>query len=116
MYKILIVSIILLSCLSPALADDLGFSDFIAPDALKELREAGVLDTVLFVVGLIVGGIVIAVVIGLCVAVGKAVFHSTSNNSVGKTNAIGDMFYMVGAVIVMVVLGGVFFYIWNGLA
>ncbi len=115
MKKILIVVLLLLSCISPVLAGDLGFDDFMPDDPTKEMKDAGVWDLVLKIVGLIVGFIVAAVVIGLILGVGKTSYHTSANNSKGRTDAITGMFFIVGAVVLMVILGGIFFSIWNGL-
>jgi hypothetical protein len=116
MKYLIIVALLLLSFVSPALAGDLGFDDFIPDDPTKEMKEAGVWDTVLKIIGLFVGLIVVAVVIGLLVGVTKTSYHTAANNSAGRSDAVIGMFYIVGAVVVMVLLGGIFFSIWNGLS
>ena len=116
MKNLIIATLLLLSCVSPALAGDLGFDDFLPADPLQELKDAGVWDLVLKIVGLIVGLVLAAVVIGLIVSVGKASYHTAGNNSTGRTDAISGMFFIVGAVVVMVLLGGILFSVWNGLS
>ena len=113
--KIIIVTLVLLSFVSPALAGDLGFDDFLPADPIQELKDAGVYDLVLTIVGLIVALVLVAVVVGLIVGLGKTSYHTAANNSAGRSDAVIGMFYIVGAVVVMVLLGGIFFSIWNGL-
>ena len=79
------------------------------------MKDAGVWALVLKIIALIVACIVAAVVIGLLIGVGKTAFHTAGNNSTGRTDAISGMFFIVGAVVVMALLGGIFFSVWNGL-
>ena len=116
MKHLIIVTLLLLSFVSPALAGDLGFDDFLPDDPTKEMKDAGVWDLVLKIIGLIVGVVVAAVVIGLVYGVAKTSYHTAANNSTGRTDAISGMFFIVGAVVVMVLLGGIFFSVWNGLS
>jgi len=116
MKNIIIVALLLLSCVSPALAGDLGFDDFLPADPLKELKDAGVWELVLKIIGLIVGLVLAAVVIGLFLGIGKASYHTAGNNSTGRTDAISGMFFIVGAVVCFVILGGILFSVWNGLS
>ena len=116
MKYLLMVVLLLLSFVSPALAGDLGFDDFIPDDPTQEMKDAGVWDLVLKIVGLIVGLVVAAVVIGLIFGVAKTSYHTAANNSAGRSDAVIGMFYIVGAVVVMVLLGGIFFSVWNGLS
>ncbi len=116
MKHLIIVTLLLLSFVSPALAGDLGFDDFIPADPTQEMKDAGVWDLVLKIVGLIAGLVLVAVVVGLLVGLGKTAFHTAGNNSTGRTDAITGMFFIIGAVVVMVLLGGILFSVWNGLS
>ncbi len=115
MNKIIITVLILLSIMTTASAGDLGFDDFLPEDPIQEMKDAGVWALVLKIIALIVACIVAAVVIGLLIGVGKTAFHTAGNNSTGRTDAISGMFFIVGAVVVMALLGGIFFSVWNGL-
>lgn len=114
--KIIIVSMMLLSSfVTPAIAGDMGFDDFIPADPIQDMKDVGVWDLVLKILGLLTALVVVAAVAGLLLGVGKVSYHSTGNNSLGQKDAIMGMFFILGAVVVMVLLGGVFFYVWNGL-
>ncbi len=67
------------------------------------------------IIALLAIAVVVAVVAGLIIGVGKTSFHTAANNSSGRTDAMIGMFFILGAVLVMVLVGGTFFYIWNGL-
>ena len=116
MMKLLILtSIILCAMVAPAMAGDLGFDDFLPADPIQELKDAGVWGLVLKIVGLIVALVLVAVVVGLFVGLGKTSYHTAANNSAGRADAVTGMFFIVAAVVVMVLLGGIFFSVWNGL-
>jgi hypothetical protein len=113
--KMILAVLIFLSVATTASAGDLGFDDFIPPDPIQDLKDVGVYDLVLKILGLLAAFVIVAVVAGLIIGVGKTSFHTAANNSTGRTDAMIGMFFILGAVLVMVMVGGVFFYIWNGL-
>ncbi len=116
MMKLLIIlSILICTMVVPAVSADLGFSDFLPNDAIQDLKDVGVWDLILKLVGFLAGLVIVAVVCGLIVGVAKIAFHTAGSNSVGRTDALTGMFFIIAAVVVMVLLGGLFFYIWNGL-
>ena len=116
MMKLLILtSIILCAMVAPAMAGDLGFDDFLPADPLQELKDVGVYDLVLKILGIIAVFVVVAVFAGIIIGVGKVAYHTAGNNSVGRTDAMAGMVFILAAVVVFVLLGGIFFYIWNGL-
>ncbi len=116
MMKLLILtSILLCAMVAPAMAGDLGFDDFLPADPTQELKDAGVWELILKILGIIAGLVIVAVVVGLIVGVIKISYHTASNNSAGRTDAMTGMFFIVAAVVVMVLLGGIFFSVWNGL-
>ena len=115
MKQFIIVVLLLLSFVSPALAGDLGFDDFIPADPIQDMKDIGVYDLVMKILGLLAAFVIVAVVAGLVIGVGKASFHTAANNSTGRTDAMIGMFFILGAILVMVLVGGTFFYIWNGL-
>ncbi len=116
MKQFIIVILILLSFVSPALAGDLGFDDFMPSDPIQDMKDIGVWDLVLKIIAILAAIVVVAVVAGLLIGVGKTAFHTAANNSSGRTDAMIGMAFIVGAVLVMVLIGGTFFYIWNGLS
>ncbi len=115
MKQLLIVVLLLLSFVSPALAGDLGFDDFIPADPIQDMKDVGIWDLVVKIIGLLAAVVVVAVVAGLLIGIGKTSFHTAANNSAGRTDAMIGMFFILGAIVVMVLIGGTFFYIWNGL-
>lgn len=110
-----IIMVVLMLSLISVVSADVGFSDFLPADPIQSMTDAGIWDEVLFVIAILTALVITAVVGGLLLGVGKTAVHTAGNNSQGRTDSITGMFMIIGAVLVMVILGGVFFSIWNGL-
>lgn len=113
MMKILIMSSILLcAMIAPGMADDLGFDDFKPDDPIGTLKEIGVWDMILLIIGVIFALVIVAVILGLAWSLGRIGLSALRHDVTERKDAMYAMVSIISGVVLFVFMITAFFFVW----
>ena len=112
MKQMIIFSILLSAMVAPAMAADLGFSDFVPDDPIGTLKDIGIWDIIQLIIGVIFAVVIIVVLLGLAWSLGRIGLSALRHDAIERKDAMGAMVSIIGGVVLFFCMVTFLFFVW----